>query len=407
MLDLLAKVGNRRIILWGTGNTGNAFYEKYRNDLDIYACTCNEKEFKSIAGLKTIQWDEIDRQIDFIIVCSIYYEEIRRQLMVRGFEVNVDFIKFDIFEELYEGFRENKKLILAIGQCEIREMITALKRLKNFKKYYSMIYYNERGICEHGDLFDWTLLKEFMNIIGMADYIMLPSAISPQAKYDFQYIKSFIGDKCSVITISLFNFDSYWPQDIARERSVNKYYMMQKNMKLPAYVERDQVIEKLVDENYSVKKIMELISKEDYFKKEDVMMNHQNSLKRFRLTDRLSDVKIGDFIESNYNLVKLYCDRGHFNQNLLREYVRRILNYLGANESLVELQNMDFEDMFMRINELPIYPSTAAILNLEWINRGTLYRQHLYSGIRTVTFEEYMETFIEYCFAVKKTLQFC
>ena len=67
---------------------------------------------------------------------------------------------------------------------------------------------------------------------------------------------------------------------------------------------------------------------------------------------------------------------------------------------------MDISCITQNINELPIYPSTARILNLEWINENTLYRQRRYDGVRLVTFEEYMEAFIQYCKYAKEVLKY-
>lgn len=200
--------------------------------------------------------------------------------------------------------------------------------------------------------------------------------------------------------------DSYWAQDIAKDRSTNKYYVAKDGRKLGAYIERDQVIEEFIDKDYSVNKIMDLICREDFFDYHTVINNHKNCIKRAQIADRVADIKMFDFIAQNFNRIKLYCDRGHFNENLLREYVKRILLFLGERESEKELSEKDISGITQHVNELPIYPSTAKILGLEWVNKSTLYRQCRYDGIKLVTFTEYMESFIQYCQSAKEVLKY-
>lgn len=270
-----------------------------------------------------------------------------------------------------------------------------------------VIYFNEWEVCSHGNMFDVAKVKDCLNILKIADYFIKPSSISPQAMKGFSDLQKKLGEECSVVTVSLFHFDSYWPQDIAKERSINKYYMAERNKKLAAYIEREQVIEKFVDEGLSVSQIMKKIANKDFFRSEEVIENHKRTIKRAQISDRISGIKISDFIESQYSKIKLFCDRGHFNKYLLREYVKRILIFFKDYEGIKEVENLCIDDMFTELNELPIYPSTASILELEWVKEDTLYRQKRYDGVRLLTFEEYMESLIQYCYLIKDTKKLC
>lgn len=400
-------IGNRRIVLWGTGNTGNKFYQKYKDIMPIRACTSNDKEIVPIQQLPVIQHEDVNKKNDFVIICSIYYKEIRTQLMLEGWEVNKDFVSYDFFQILYELKYENKKLIVFVGQCDIQDISIALNRLKSFRKDYAVWYYNERAVCKNGDLFHFEEAKECASILGKADYFIKPSSISPRISFGFNDLLKKLNEKCIVITIPLFHFDSYWPNDIAKERSINKYYMTKGGMKLSAYVERDQVIEHFVDEGMSVKEIMTKISSDSFFDPGEVVKNHENCIKRIRLSDRLSSIKIADYIAEHYNTDRLFCDRGHFEKTLLIEYVRRLLVYLDKRECTNELEDLDMDWLFAYVNELPIYPGASKILNLEWVNKDTVYRQRRYDGVKLVTFEEYMESFIKYCKTAKDILGYC
>lgn len=399
---------DKRIILWGTGNTAQQFYDKYKEKLPIAACTGNDRDIVPIGSLKAVRPCDLNRETDFIIVCSIYYDEIRYQLMCSGgYEPYSNFIKYNIFGELYEAEEKQKKLIVAVGQCEINEICKVLNMLDSFKKKYALCYFDEQKVCMHGSRHNLEETKECLKLLRMADYFIKPSAISPQLMKNFSFLQEHMNDSGKVITVSLFNMDSYWAQDIFAERTINKYYMTKNGLKLSAYVERDRVIEKLLDEGYTTKEILHLICKEDFFEPDEILKNHRNCMKRAQIADRISDIKMADFVAENYRLVKLYCDRGHFNEKLLREYVRRIIELLGESESQKELAEKKIGIITQHVNELPIYPSAARILDLQWVDHNTLYRQKLYNGIRLVTFVEYMEWFINYCQCAREVLKYC
>lgn len=118
----------------------------------------------------------------------------------------------------------------------------------------------------------------------------------------------------------------------------------------------------------------------------------------------MSEVKITDYIEENYNKKRLFYDRGHFGEDVLKVYLTRLLKSLGEPEQRQEIDALDLKKYF-NINEAPIYPSTAQILNLEFANDGSLLQMYLVDGARMVTFTEYMEWMIEYYKAAKRALE--
>ena len=86
MMNTLIKnvINNKRIVLWGTGNIAKGFYKKYHDKLPVYACTSNDRDIVPIESLNTIKPCEIEPQSDFIIICSVYYDEIRYKLSINS-----------------------------------------------------------------------------------------------------------------------------------------------------------------------------------------------------------------------------------------------------------------------------------------------------------------------------------
>ena len=400
-------IEGKSIILYGTGNTGKEFYDKYKAVLNIVGCTCSEKNFNPIDSLTPISCNDMDKENTLLIICSIYYDEIRKNLILSGWSQNVNFIRWDIFDKLYQAEENERQIIVAVGQCEIREMCEVFEKIKSFMQKYEVFYFDERKVCSHGDKFDLIENYDCCFILEKAHLFIRPSVMTPKSVCGFDYLQQKINIFCKVIKISLFIFDSYWPQDIAKEREINKYYLIKPNTKLSAFVENDRIITSMLDEGLSNVQIKETIIKDNFFEKQVVLDNHKLTLKRIRLSDKISDIKIYDYVEQNYNHKKLFCDRGHFNENMLRKYVKNILIYLNATDCINELSTIKISNIFLKVNELPIYPSTSKILGLEWIDKNTLYRMNINNAIKKVTFDEYIDIMLEYYSLSKKIVNMC
>ena len=398
---------NKSIIIYGTGNTGKEFYNKYKDKLNMVGCTCSEKKVNPIENLIPMSCEKIDKENTLLIICSIYYEEIRKNLILSGWSQNINFIRWDLFDKLYQAEENERQIIVAVGQCEIREICEVFQKIKSFKQKYEVFYFDERKVCSHGDKFDLIENYDCCFILEKALFFIRPSVMTPKSVCGFAYLEKKINIICKVIKISLFIFDSYWPQDIAKEREINKYYLIKPNTKLSAFVENDRIITNMLDAGLSTIQIKETIMRDDFFEKEAVLDNHNLTIKRIRLSDKISDIKMYDFVVQNYNHKKLFCDRGHFNDNMLREYVRKILIYLEESKCIKELDSLNIYNIFYNINELPIYPSTCKILGLEWIDSNSLYTMNINNNIKKVTFEEYLDIMLEYYSLTSKIINMC
>ena len=46
MSGLAERLKHKRIVIWGTGNTGHAFYQEYRDKISLSVCTSSEENPK-------------------------------------------------------------------------------------------------------------------------------------------------------------------------------------------------------------------------------------------------------------------------------------------------------------------------------------------------------------------------
>ncbi len=402
-------VKDKRIVIWGTGNTGNDFYRRYKELIDLNICTDSNEKAVPIDGTEYVKYEELDSNRDFIIICSIYHEEIERRLYIDGWRSGIHYMTSNLFEAKMETKHGDKKLLVSIGRCHIGRIAGILNRIPVFHEKYQIIHFAQPQVCVSEEGFDYNKLTECMEMLNSADILLRPATVTASATKDYACLEEMLPDKCRVIKVSLPMFGSYWPQDKGSERSTAKWYVPPFRKVLKSYSERDYVIEELMESGKSKKEIMDIISDENLFDRQKVCANHDKVMKNAYFWDRISDVKIADFIEANYKTKKLYCDRGHIHTNLLKEYVRRILIALNETNSLDEVERetlYETSELSLPPDSL-IYPSTVKALGLKFMDDEPLYRFQLADGSRMVTFSEGLEMQIEYYMRARSLLEMC
>lgn len=403
---------NKRLVIWGTGNTGNAFYQKYKDSFPLNTCTSSEEQTKPIEDLDVADFKDLNKADDFIIICSAYHEEIERNLFLNDWIFGQNYITSDFFEANYEREYLGKQLLVSIGRCKIYQIAKTLRTIPAFREKYAMVHFDQPNVCASEKEYNYHKVRQCMEMLKNADILLRPAAVTSKLIADYENLKEKASNKCRDISVSLPLFGSYWPQDTGRERDVAKWYISPFGKNLKAYCERDYILEELIEKGKSKREIIESLSDIKFFDKEKVLCNHRETLKRAYFWDRISDVKITDFIEDSYQDKKLFCDRGHFSDPLLQEYVERILRYLGETECLEALKHIGFESLVEKTGILPgteslIYPATADALDLKFVNEQTKYRFHLADHTKLVTFREGLEMQIEYYMKARELLKLC
>jgi len=400
---------DKRLIIWGTGNTGNDFYKRFKDQMTLNLCTSSDLEPVPIDGMESICYRELDKNKDFIIICSIYHEEIERRLYFDGWVFGRNYMTSNLFEAKFYAERGKKKLLISIGRCHIGRMAEVLKRIPEVKNNYLIVHFAQPKVCISDSEFDYAKLIECIEMLKNADILLRPASVTSKTIKDYEYLEGKLSAKCRIIKVSLPIFGSYWPQDTGRERSIAKWYITPYGRNLKAFGERDNIIENLIESGKSKAEIIDIISDENYLDKEVVIANHNQTMARAYFWDRIADIKIADFIEENYKIKKLYCDRGHIHQNLLEEYIRRILSALGEKIN-IELYTgggiWEASELSLPTDSL-IYPSTVKALELSFVDHESLFRFQLVDGSKFVTFSEGLEMQIEYYLRAKSLLHMC
>lgn len=105
--------------------------------------------------------------------------------------------------------------------------------------------------------------------------------------------------------------------------------------------------------------------------------------------ERDCDIKIHDYVETNFIHIKLFDSLYHPSNNLLIALTNRILKALSMKALPKNL--LESLDRLIPDGIAPVHPSVAAILNLAWYDPKARYPM---AGYLNLTFEEYIDFYV-------------
>lgn len=379
--ELLKCLSHRKLVIRGAGALAKEFYENYGRKLKISYCTSN-RAGECLEGLSRIEPKEVVKKKEeyFVIVCVGDYESVSFELIADGLMPGQHFFS----SRIIAGLTDEKKVFLAVGQCELAVTDYVFQKTSLNEKYLFLYYdeYKVLGIEDKRPLLQCVL--EVNALIGMTDYFVYPVNLSSRCEY-YDGLVGRVKADCRTISVPLSTFEGYWPQDGAKdyyEKSV--YYLSPCALML----RRDKNIEDAF-ENGTERDILQMTEKDDFYDEEYVKKGFERTLKKFELLDRKADVKISDYYREHYRTKKIFLDRGHAADFVLREYARRILECLGIAFSMEEIEAVDLNWYNNCHPEFPIYPSVNK--GLDFKEKDERYRLIYKDGNRYLSFKEYME----------------
>jgi hypothetical protein len=376
---------SRKLVIRGAGTIARKFYELYGHMLEISYCTTNQAD-ECLDGLTRIELEQILREKDkyFIIVCVGDYESVSFELISEGLMPIENFAS----SGLVAGVIEKKKIFLAVGQCELSVTNFIYINMPCINKTYLTLYYDEYKVLGiAGKLPILQSVLEVNEIIDMADYFIYPINLTSRGNY-YDRLLLKVNPKCCTVGVPLATFEGYWPQDNVKDYYEQSPYYLTLNIRL----RRDINIENSFA-NHIENDVLNQISRDDFYDEVTLNKCFNRTIKKFQILERKSDVIISDYYQENYKKQKLFLDRGHASDFVLKEYARRILEKCNIDFKLEELKKVDLNWYIESHNEFPIYPSVRKYLG--WTEDD----KYLYNnGEKTVclNFKEYIEIIYNY-----------
>ena len=395
-VDLLRCMSERKIIIFGTGERGNKFYWKYKDKLHMAYVTSNLDD-KTIGNLERVEWrDFVGNENYLIVVCSQAENEIAYQLLEEGLVYGKDFID----QNLAEALLDEKEIVLFVGQCELEVIDYMLNSISEFTRQYVSICYREYDVLGikgyRNPKLEMSLIVN--SVSELADYFIYPANLSKERQDYYQRLLNKLPSGCKSVSVPLTTFEGYWPQDLDAYYEPSPYYKRDTADKFPFGGRRDNNLEAAVKEGKAEETLKDIL-RDDFYTEEEVCNLFRKSLKKYKVLERKSDIKICDFIEGNYMERKVFLDRGHVCDFVLKEYAKRIVIYLDISLDVKLIDKADLDWYNQCHSEQPIYPSVQKQLKF---CGNEVYRFWFNGGMRYMGREEYFSLLCRYMESVKR-----
>lgn len=152
------------------------------------------------------------------------------------------------------------------------------------------------------------------------------------------------------------------------------------------FLHGDKVIEECIDRGMDINNIIEFCKSDNALKEDEIRENFDVYMNKLKEREKSWEIKIVDFIESNYRIEKLFYDDGHPTNCVMKQIAVEILQKLQIEEQQI------YCEMKMDIHEKYVYPIVRKVLGLQWADEeirkgGRKLAEHM-------DFEEYVR---EYC----------
>ncbi len=391
------QLSTKRIVLFGAGTVAEEFYLEHKDKMNITHCVSNiESEWGKQAFLGELdvckyRKEDIEEG-DYMVVCGPFaFRTIELQLYADGWMMYENFVESNIATAVFSG----KKIALFYGQCVLRDIYKCIVQVPAFTEEYSSVFTQTN---KGQSVVINRLLYHMKDICDL--YVYTPKVLDRDSIYSLG--EDDLNDECKVISISNVVVSLYWPEVEMDSTIYNEWYLHPYNTPRDLdfyhtlYRRADLNINKMVLNGDTTGKIIEVLSDDNFYSEKEAIRNVRLALRSVDIAERQIDVTIGDYIKENYAKKMLFQNSVHATKFIIWEYVRRLLAKLEVSEEEVLTLEQQSPMHIHEGGDVPIYPSVAKSLNLEFANESYQYGVITGSGIQYMTFREYMEHYIEY-----------
>ena len=208
-----------------------------------------------------------------------------------------------------------------------------------------------------------------------------------------EYIRAIFAGEREIIIPHLFGLgQAFFPQ--SPEKGVNKCNAAIANGEdfNGMFPHADKVIDKCVEENMNVENIISFCKSSSALSTADILGNFKKYMDKIKDREKGWDIKIYNFILSNYKKEKLFYDKGHPTNIILKKISLDILFELGLQEDCI------CTDLKLDAYENPIYPIVAQCLELKWdeieIRKSTYAKKMCVK----MDFDEYIREYVQWSY---------
>ena len=164
----------------------------------------------------------------------------------------------------------------------------------------------------------------------------------------------------------------------------------------PLFWYGDKYVNSLLDKNFSLLEILSAIKQENFILKEDINQKIETSFAELERRECNKDIKIADYLRENYKKRQLFYSPNHPCNEVLIEYIRRILQQLGYEWEPLSETDLSLQCSALKGQDIPVYPSVIQFLGLKQYERY-YYPNRYIPGLQkmSLTFDEFITLYIQ------------
>lgn len=333
-------------------------------------------------------YEESVDSIDGLIVdCTHRYYEYgaSEEILIKdGFHPYKDFIDY----AFYLAVVQEKKVIITSGFCHVDDVYRGLIRMHSLSKLFCI--YNFSCDVNGAEKYSNRILNRLKNICDIYIY-------NCNSNDELNLCESDLPCRCKRISIPLIHFFGIWPQiNINHNLYDNEYYIPVDGFHDGAFIGGDLEINKRIQSGYNCNQIKNELLSPSFFQYDFLKRHIEKAFRHMEYSERESTIKISQYVKSNYQKMRLFKDYRHIDTPIVKEYIRQILLLLNLEDYIPSINCIDQIEEIHEYTEMPVYPSVAQHLKLEWANAETLYCVRSWNGSKYVKFEEYIDWYYAY-----------
>lgn len=390
------KLETSDLILWGYTDTAKEFYKDNKERFRICGCVTEQRKHPEYLDeeqtIPIVEWDKyVVGDKDYVIVFASPFVHIENQILASGLQIFEEYVD----AHLLKAVLSDKKIAIISGGCQIAAICDFIQQLPCFTDEYQSFRFSTHRWKSRWSLKSLSYLKNLCDV-----YICM--------RHEEEDIKFFspeeLPESCKIITVPFILARLCWPQmKSGWKKALNEYFMKDRSTTHHGPFEYgDNNINRMMREGKDVDEIVQALTSYDFYSEEQVQMHIDAVLRILEYEENGCDVKIAQYVRENYRNKMLYRDLAHPEHCVIWEVILQLLDILQIDVSEEVRRQIRNNEVYVpsydrHCTQVPVYPSVAKHMGLNWWKEDMRYDVTFYGGVRSLTFEEYIRSYYAVC----------